>query len=282
MLKRPVILCASLLFAAVFVLGLVHLFELRLDEGDIYPKYSTLRADPLGTSVFYESLEQVPGVYPQRYFDETFKIDDGPAHTLFVLGSGPGDMDMMSRTEYETLQRFVFNGGRVVIAYYPQVNEPWYSRYSDTNETDNPGSDVKKSHRTHRKKPVPVPSSDDTTNLDENADGAADTNDLSSTTNSLSATHKAAKARHDRNSRRPQDSPDEETEAERQAFHRDYADLYEEWGFHLDYQKLGTNEDGQIDFPKAGLVAKRPDLPPQLAIHTSLCFTNLTNGWATN
>ena len=48
MLKRPAILFASLLFVAVFVLGLVRLFELRLDRGDLYPPYSTLRTDPLG------------------------------------------------------------------------------------------------------------------------------------------------------------------------------------------------------------------------------------------
>ncbi|MDR3456907.1 MAG: DUF4350 domain-containing protein [Verrucomicrobiae bacterium] len=285
MLKRPVILCASLLFAAVFVAGLVHLFDLRLDQGDIYPKYSTLRSDPLGASVFYESLEQVPGVSPQRYFDETFKIDDGSGHALFVLGTSPFALDMMPRSEYETLQRFVFNGGRVVIAYYPRVDkphdEPWYGSDLSTNETDEARSDVKKSHRSHRKKAVSSSASDDATNLDENADSPAGTNDLSSTTNSLSVTNKPAKIRHDRNSRRPQDSPDGETEADQQEFHRHYADLYEEWGFHLDYQWLATNQDGQMDFPKAGLVAKKTDLPPQLAIHTSLCFTNLTNGWAT-
>ena len=39
-----------------------HLFQLRFEQGDIYPAYSSLRADPLGTKVFYESLETLPGL----------------------------------------------------------------------------------------------------------------------------------------------------------------------------------------------------------------------------
>ena len=33
---------------AVFVFGLVRLFELRFEVGDVYPAYSSLRSDPLG------------------------------------------------------------------------------------------------------------------------------------------------------------------------------------------------------------------------------------------
>ena len=51
--------------------------------------------------------------------------------------------------------------------------------------------------------------------------------------------------------------------------------------FIFNYNQLDTNEDGQIRFPNASRMAPLPDLPAQLAIHTSLCFTNLTNGWMT-
>ena len=43
---------SSLLIALVlllFVAGLAKLFGLRFEQGDIYPRYSTLRADPYGT-----------------------------------------------------------------------------------------------------------------------------------------------------------------------------------------------------------------------------------------
>ena len=284
MLKRPVILCAGLLLAAVFVFGLVRLFDLRLDQGDIYPPYSSLRADPLGTSVIYESLEQLPGITPSRYYDATFKIDDGPAHALFVLGTEPGSLDILTRSEYDTLQRFVFNGGRVVIAYYPQVDDPWSYRYSNTNETDGPESGAKKFRRnSHKKKPVADADKDgSTTNLAENMDGASGTNDVTSATNTASAQASQAKAHHDRNSRRAQGVPDDEDRADQQQeFQRKYADLSKEWGYDFTFKKLGTNLDGSVIFPQASLLPSKPGLPPRLAVHTSLCFTNLTNGWAT-
>lgn len=283
MLKRPFILCAGLLFAAVFVFGLVRLFDLRLDQGDIYPPYSTLRSDPLGASVIYESLEQVQGVTPSRYFDQTFKVDDGPAHALFVLGTEPGSLDVLSRAEFDTLQRFVFNGGRVVIAYYPEIDEPWADRYSNTNETDTPESGTKQFHRSHKRRQVSDADKDgSSTNLADNVDDAAGTNGVSLATNSPTAKLKTAKPRHDRNSRRAQDSPDDEDQTDQQqAFQRKYADLSKEWGYDFTYKKLGTNEDGSAIFPQAVLLAQKTELPPRLAVHTTLCFTNLTNGWAT-
>ena len=42
--------------ATLFVLGVIYLFLLRFEAGDVYPPYSSLRADPLGTMAWYESL----------------------------------------------------------------------------------------------------------------------------------------------------------------------------------------------------------------------------------
>ncbi|HEV2695955.1 MAG TPA: DUF4350 domain-containing protein [Verrucomicrobiae bacterium] len=281
MLKRPAILCASLLFAAVLVFGLVHLFELRLDQGDVYPEYSTLRADPLGASVLYESLDRVHGVTPQRYFDETFKIDDGPEHALFVLGMEPGSMTMLSRTEYDTMQRFVYNGGRIVIAYAPQIEDPWSFRRAYTNETDDAESGPKKFRRNNHKKKLSADTDKDgsTTNLADNVDQATGTNNPTASTNSVAAKAKSAKVRHDRNTRRAQDSPDDDEESDPSAFQHKYADLTTEWGFQLNYKKLERNDNGDIEFPGANLATKQTELPPRLAIHTSLYFTDLTNGW---
>jgi hypothetical protein len=60
-----------------------------------------------------------------------------------------------------------------------------------------------------------------------------------------------------------------------------YANWSIEWGFQLQFNPLETNDDGQVQFPPARRLAALPDLPSVLAIHTSLCFTNLTNGWTT-
>jgi hypothetical protein len=282
MLKRPAMLCVSLLFAAVFVLGLVRLFELRFDRGDIYPPYSTLRTDPLGTSVLYESLDRVPGVSAQRYFEDTFKSDDGHAHALFVLGAQTGSIDELSRSEFDTIQRFVFSGGRVVIAYYPQVSDYRPVGNTDTNATDQAAGNGKRS-RHHRQQPeADADGSQSETNRASHPDEVAGTNSLHAT-NVVSKTWRLS-PRHTRrhqNSPDDQDQQDQQDEDELKAELLKYADVPKEWGFGFQFNHLDTNEDGQIQFPQARLLAPLPALPALLAIHTTLCFTNLTNGWMT-
>src|SRR6185312_11842200 len=62
----PIVVLLGCVTALVF--GIVELFQLRFESGDIYPKYSSLRADPLGTMAFYESLEKIPGINVRRDF----------------------------------------------------------------------------------------------------------------------------------------------------------------------------------------------------------------------
>lgn len=283
MLKRPAILCAGLLIAAVFVFGLVRLFELRFEQGDVYPPYSTLRTDPLGASVLYEGLEQVPGVTPERYFEQIFKSDDGREHDLFVLGTEPGTATYLSRTEYDTLQRFVFNGGRVVIAYYPQVTQSWASRYASTNEPDDGDTDYKKSRRHHKKMVSKTDADDSETNSTDNAESLASTNAITATNDvAVGQGKQSAKPRHTRSSRRADKVPEDDGDQEdfKAEMLKKYADLEKEWGFGFEYVDLKTNVDGDFIFPEAALVAHDVELPARLTVHTSLCFTNLTNGWA--
>ena len=49
-----------LFLAAGFVYGVIHLFALRFEAGDVYPEYSSLRADPLGLKGFYDALDELP------------------------------------------------------------------------------------------------------------------------------------------------------------------------------------------------------------------------------
>ena len=52
--------------AAVFALGVGHLFQLRFSLGDVYPPYSTLRTDPLGAKAIYEALAAQPALSVER------------------------------------------------------------------------------------------------------------------------------------------------------------------------------------------------------------------------
>ncbi len=63
--------------AAAFFYGLFHLFQLRFELGDIYPEYSSLRTDPLGTMALYESLQKLPGLSVGRDFSAENRLPEG-------------------------------------------------------------------------------------------------------------------------------------------------------------------------------------------------------------
>ena len=52
--RLPILLLAAC--SVGFAIGLFQLFRLRFAVGDVYPEYSSLRSDPVGTMAFYESL----------------------------------------------------------------------------------------------------------------------------------------------------------------------------------------------------------------------------------
>jgi hypothetical protein len=58
----------TLVIAAGFLAGVVYLFGIEFAGGDVYPEYSTLRADPLGAKLLLESLAGLPGLTVTRNF----------------------------------------------------------------------------------------------------------------------------------------------------------------------------------------------------------------------
>ena len=112
---------AIFLFAVLlvgFVAGLVKIFHLRTEHGDVFPPYSTYRADPLGTKALYESLEQIKQLRVSRNFASMNKIRD-PQGMLLFLGLEPAPF---FKSPKETLQYFPLwaaRGNRVVISFLP-------------------------------------------------------------------------------------------------------------------------------------------------------------------
>ncbi len=106
------------LLLAGFVAGLVKIVDLRAEHGDMFPPYSTFRADPLGTKALYESLERINGFRVSRNFASMDKIRDPHGALLFLgLEAGP-----FFKSPEETLQHFPLwaaQGNRVVISFLP-------------------------------------------------------------------------------------------------------------------------------------------------------------------
>jgi len=120
--------------AAVFAAGMAYLFELRFESGDVYPPYSSLRADPLGTMALYESLEKVPGMDVSRDFTASDTLPE-ESQTLYLhLGGRPFELEWMPDETYRNIQDFMTRGGRLVITFYPQTEGFW--SYDETNSPE--------------------------------------------------------------------------------------------------------------------------------------------------
>jgi hypothetical protein len=99
-----------------FGIGLWHLFDLRFSTGDVYPEGSTLRADPLGSRAFYESLALLGGRSVTRSLEPLSTIHARPDKTLFLLAVDPEDR-WLSRRDRETVDNLLAAGGRVVVSF---------------------------------------------------------------------------------------------------------------------------------------------------------------------
>jgi len=124
MLKHRAMLFVGLAaVAAGFAWGLVHLLQLRFAGGDVYPEYSSLRGDPLGTKIYLESIRELGEVRVRRNFRPAPRMELGRSTTLFVFAV-PADELIAPEAEYRELDAFVRDGGRLVITLYPQFGRP--------------------------------------------------------------------------------------------------------------------------------------------------------------
>src|SRR6185503_554705 len=134
MKKDRLLLLLLAVLLAGFGLGVGRLFQLRFATGDVYPPYSSLRADPLGTKALFDSLEMLRSITVQRFFEPLDKLREGRRTTLFVFGAQVSDMDYSSEDEYKKLEHFMYDGGRIVISFAPVNTEPWAARRAQAKE----------------------------------------------------------------------------------------------------------------------------------------------------
>ena len=122
MLSRKLLLRgALLLLVAGVAAGLYQLFALRLQVGDVYPAYSTLRADPLGAKVLSEALAEMPGVTVERNFLPLPKLH--PAEPPALIYAGLGRVSMWEPGELDAFEALVKGGARAVFAFRPEALE---------------------------------------------------------------------------------------------------------------------------------------------------------------
>jgi hypothetical protein len=83
----PLVLLA-LLTVLGFAWGLWQLFSLRFETGDVYPPYSSLRADPLGTKALHDSFDSLGTPRVGRSYRPLDRLEDPRGTTVFWFGDG--------------------------------------------------------------------------------------------------------------------------------------------------------------------------------------------------
>ena len=127
-MKRGLTITLIVLCATAFIAGLTQLFLLRFEAGDIYPPYSSLRADPLGTMALYESLGQLPDVTVRRDFSDANKLPEEPNTTYLHLGANEYEWHELPVDLFNEIESFATRGGRLAIAMAPVTSSNVFFR----------------------------------------------------------------------------------------------------------------------------------------------------------
>lgn len=122
MMKRAFIWLGLAACAALLGFSVHELFLIRFQRGDVYPPYSTLRTDPLGTKVWFEALGDLPGVAVRRNFSPQLELPHLRGATLWVVGAGDGTG--LTKSDAAEIESFLRFGGRVIIAFEPVLHDP--------------------------------------------------------------------------------------------------------------------------------------------------------------
>lgn len=119
MLRRTAFpLLLAVVLAAALIFGITRLFTLRFDHGDVYPPYSTLRADPLGAKALFEALEEMPGLELRRNFRPLVQLKtEGNAALVYAGVSRQSEWGI---EELQDFQRRIALGGRAVFTFQPE------------------------------------------------------------------------------------------------------------------------------------------------------------------
>lgn len=129
----------ALLVGVAFFWGVIGLFNREFASGELYPEFSTLRTDRLGTKLLYDSLGKLPGITVARNFmPMEFLPRDGV--TLVLLGVNPMRVNWNEDRFLQVLERMASRGNRVVVAMhidteYDRPKQKDFDRQEEPNPT---------------------------------------------------------------------------------------------------------------------------------------------------
>jgi hypothetical protein len=106
---------------AVLTYGLVQLLALRFESGDVYPEYSSLRSDPLGTMALYESIGTLEGFTARRDLSANV-LPEPQGVTYLHISTTDKAWERVPPALFEKVDQFVKRGARLVITMFPETS----------------------------------------------------------------------------------------------------------------------------------------------------------------
>ncbi len=103
--------------------GVAELYRLRVARGDVFPEYSSLRADPLGTRALHDAVGLLPGRESVRWLRPLERLDAGAGDVVLVAGLNRFRRDL-DADAWAALDRAAVAGARVVVAWRAEAAEP--------------------------------------------------------------------------------------------------------------------------------------------------------------
>ncbi|CAA6676643.1 Unannotated [Lentimonas sp. CC4] len=119
-MRMRVFILLLLVVALVGLLaGVSWLIHLRFETGQAYPRGSSLRADPVGVKALFEAYESIDRLDVRRNFTPLNEIDDLPSEATLLLLNTRG-WNLYQLAQFDSIERFVSSGGRLVVALNPE------------------------------------------------------------------------------------------------------------------------------------------------------------------
>jgi hypothetical protein len=116
------------LTVGVLVLGLFYgvaaLYRLRIGRGDVFPEYSSLRADPLGVRALHDAAGFLPGRESVRWLRPLERLKAGAGDVVFVAGLDHHWGGALDRDSWAALDRMAIAGAHVVVAWRADTAQP--------------------------------------------------------------------------------------------------------------------------------------------------------------
>ena len=264
MLRKPLLLLmAGLLLATAFCIGVAQLFILRFEGGDVYPPYSSLRADPLGGKALYEALGQISGVDVQRNYKPLPKLK--PAGPITLVYEGVARYATWDDRELLDFNALVLEGTRAVFMFYPAEHSV---AIEEEKRAEKEARDKKEAKQSEAKEKAKGRKLGAKNNKDAGTKDAQKHD---------AAKKKEGAASKDKTKKKGEGGKeDEDDDSLAKSSFINFREAANRWGFAFDF--LPPDEKNAFH-RRAVAQADARGLEPEISWHSALCFKDLKPEW---